>query len=126
MTTIQQCRVSPETAWRVDDALPSWRTGDDRAEPSPAPADRRAEPALQRSAGGDVSSCTGCAEGCSAWARLAGGSDGMAGAHATWPHEETLRDRGDGPMAQKGRGIFLVYVDIDAQQDQEFNAWYNT
>jgi hypothetical protein len=23
--------------------------------------------------------------------------------------------RGDGNMAQKGRGIFLVYVDIDAQ-----------
>ena len=28
-------------------------------------------------------------------------------------------------MAQKGRGI-LVYVDIDAQHDQEFNEWYNT
>ena len=54
MTTIKQCRVSPGTAWRVDDALPSWRTGDDRAEPSPAPVDRRVEPALQRSAGGRV------------------------------------------------------------------------
>jgi hypothetical protein len=29
-------------------------------------------------------------------------------------------------MAQKGRGIFLVYVDIDAQHDKEFNEWYNT
>src|SRR5262249_36829952 len=39
---------------------------------------------------------------------------------------ETRPDRGDGPMAQKGRGIFLVYVDIDAQHDKEFNEWYNT
>ena len=29
-------------------------------------------------------------------------------------------------MAQKGQGIFLVYVDIDAQHDKEFNEWYNT
>ena len=29
-------------------------------------------------------------------------------------------------MAQKGRGIFLVYVDIDAKHDKEFNEWYNT
>ena len=29
-------------------------------------------------------------------------------------------------MAQKGRGIFMVYVDIDAQHVQEFNEWYNT
>jgi hypothetical protein len=28
-------------------------------------------------------------------------------------------------MAQKGRGIFLVYVDIDTQHVQEFNKWYN-
>jgi hypothetical protein len=28
-------------------------------------------------------------------------------------------------MAHKGRGIFLVYVDIDAQHDKEFNEWYN-
>ena len=34
--------------------------------------------------------------------------------------------RGDGHMAQKGRGIFMVYVDIDAQHVQEFNEWYNT
>src|SRR6202040_2947596 len=33
--------------------------------------------------------------------------------------------RGDGHMAQKGRGIFMVYVDIDAQHVQEFNKWYN-
>src|SRR5580692_12031641 len=33
--------------------------------------------------------------------------------------------RGDGNMAQKGRGIFMVYVDIDAQHVQEFNKWYN-
>ena len=32
---------------------------------------------------------------------------------------------GDGNMAQKGRGIFMVYVDIDAQHVQEFNKWYN-
>ena len=29
-------------------------------------------------------------------------------------------------MAQKGRAIFMVYVDIDAQHVQEFNEWYNT
>ena len=29
-------------------------------------------------------------------------------------------------MAKKGRGIFMVYVDIDAQHVQEFNEWYNT
>ena len=29
-------------------------------------------------------------------------------------------------MAQKGKGIFLVYVDIDAQHEKEFNDWYNT
>src|SRR4051794_37755375 len=28
-------------------------------------------------------------------------------------------------MEQKGRGIFMVYVDIDAQHAQEFNEWYN-
>jgi hypothetical protein len=28
-------------------------------------------------------------------------------------------------MEQKGRGIFMVYVDIDAQHMQEFNKWYN-
>src|ERR687892_433988 len=33
--------------------------------------------------------------------------------------------RGDGHMAQKGRGIFMVYVDIDAPHVQEFNEWYN-
>jgi hypothetical protein len=29
-------------------------------------------------------------------------------------------------MAKKGNGIFLVYTDIDAVHDDEFNAWYNT
>lgn len=29
-------------------------------------------------------------------------------------------------MAKKGRGIFLVYTDMDAKYDDEFNAWYNT
>ena len=33
--------------------------------------------------------------------------------------------RGDGNMAQKGRGIFMVYVDIDAPHVQEFNDWYH-
>src|SRR5690349_11466640 len=33
--------------------------------------------------------------------------------------------RGNGNMAQKGRGIFMVYVDIDAPHVQEFNKWYN-
>jgi hypothetical protein len=39
---------------------------------------------------------------------------------------ETIGDRGDGHVAQKGSGIFLVYVDIDAKDAKEFNAWYNT
>ncbi len=29
-------------------------------------------------------------------------------------------------MAQKGRGIFLVYADIEAKDEKEFNEWYNT
>jgi hypothetical protein len=29
-------------------------------------------------------------------------------------------------MAMKGRGIFLVYTDIDPKHEEEFNAWYNT
>ena len=29
-------------------------------------------------------------------------------------------------MAKKGHGIFLVYTDMDAKYDDEFNAWYNT
>ena len=29
-------------------------------------------------------------------------------------------------MSKKGRGIFLVYVDIDAQHDKEFNDWFNS
>jgi hypothetical protein len=29
-------------------------------------------------------------------------------------------------MPKKGRGIFLVYTDIDPKYDDEFNAWYNT
>src|SRR5438093_1617424 len=38
---------------------------------------------------------------------------------------ETIRDRGDGHVAHKGRGIFLVYVDIEAKDAKEFNAWYS-
>src|SRR5215471_1129216 len=40
-------------------------------------------------------------------------------------HGGYASQRGDGHMAQKGRGIFMVYVDIDAQHVQEFNEWYN-
>ncbi|MFN8525976.1 MAG: DUF4286 family protein [Chloroflexota bacterium] len=29
-------------------------------------------------------------------------------------------------MAKKGRGILLVYTDIDEKYDEEFNAWYDT
>lgn len=29
-------------------------------------------------------------------------------------------------MATRGRGIFLVYTDIDPKYEEEFNAWYNT
>src|SRR4030095_4685893 len=39
---------------------------------------------------------------------------------------ETMYNRGDRHVAHKGRGIFLVYVDIDAEHDKEFNEWYNT
>ena len=28
-------------------------------------------------------------------------------------------------MPQKGRAIFMVYVDIDAKDAPEFNEWYN-
>jgi hypothetical protein len=39
---------------------------------------------------------------------------------------EALHNRRDRNVAKKGRGIFLVYVDIDAKHDKEFNEWYNT
>jgi hypothetical protein len=29
-------------------------------------------------------------------------------------------------MTKKGKGIFLVFTDIDPQHEEEFNAWYNT
>jgi hypothetical protein len=29
-------------------------------------------------------------------------------------------------MAKKGKGIFLVYTDIDPKYEEEFNAWYDT
>ena len=29
-------------------------------------------------------------------------------------------------MAQKGRGIFLVYTDIDAEHEADFRAWYDS
>jgi hypothetical protein len=29
-------------------------------------------------------------------------------------------------MAKKGRGIFLVYTDVDPTHEEEFNAWYST
>jgi len=29
-------------------------------------------------------------------------------------------------MAKKGRGMFMIYVDIDPVHEEEFNAWYNT
>ena len=29
-------------------------------------------------------------------------------------------------MAKKGKGIFLVYADIGAEHEKEFNDWYNT
>lgn len=29
-------------------------------------------------------------------------------------------------MAKKGNGMFLVFTDIDAKYEEEFNAWYNT
>jgi hypothetical protein len=54
MITIQRGRVPPGTAWRVDDAPQAWRPGDDCTGQSPAPVDRGAEPAPQRSSG-DVS-----------------------------------------------------------------------
>ncbi len=125
MTTIQKCSVPPETAWRVDDTPQSCRTGDDRAEQSPSPVDCGAEP-VPSDPQGDVSPCMVCAEGCPACTRLARASDVMVGAHAMSNTMATIRDRGDGHMAHKGRGIFLVYVDIDAEHDKEFNEWYNT
>ena len=29
-------------------------------------------------------------------------------------------------MAKKGRGVLLVYADVDEKYEEEFNAWYNT
>ena len=29
-------------------------------------------------------------------------------------------------MAKKGKGIFMVYTDVDPRHEDEFNAWYNT
>jgi hypothetical protein len=29
-------------------------------------------------------------------------------------------------MATRGKGIFLVYTDVDPQHEAEFNDWYNT
>src|SRR5215470_16388095 len=51
----------------------------------------------------------------------------MTGArpHASTPADPRLQ-RGDGNMPQKGRAIFMVYVDIDAKDAPEFNEWYNT
>ena len=59
--------------------------------------------------------------------RLSGASGVMTRVQARRDETiETMLNRGDGHVAQKGRGIFLVYVDIDAKDDQEFNEWYNT
>jgi hypothetical protein len=99
------------------------RTGDARAELSPAPGDRGA--GLVRK--GDASRDTMGAEGIPGGVCLIWAAGVLAGAHATWPHDEKQSTtEGDRHMAHKGRGIFLVYVDIDAQHDKEFNEWYNT
>ena len=96
--------------------VPSSLSLQSTAEPSPLLSDPQ----------GDVSSCTVCE---------AAAQRGLVwhGLQVCWRVQprrgrtmETIRDRGDGPMAQKGQGIFLVYVDIDAQHDKEFNEWYNT
>ncbi len=29
-------------------------------------------------------------------------------------------------MATRGKGIFLVYTDVDPQHEAEINEWYNT
>ncbi len=29
-------------------------------------------------------------------------------------------------MARKGKGIFMVYTDVNPKHEEEFNAWYNT
>ena len=47
-------------------------------------------------------------------------------AHAQNRDDQGLLQRKGWNMAKKGKGIFLVYVDIDAQHDKEFNDWYNT
>jgi len=125
MTTIQRCNVPPGTAERVDDApqadrgllVPSSLPYQSTAELGPLPNDPQ----------GDASRCTVCTERFPACSRLTWAADVLAGAHATWQHEmETIHDRGDRHVAHKGRGIFLVDVDIDAQHDKEFNEWYNT
>ena len=50
----------------------------------------------------------------------------MARTHETRQYNgDSTRQRGT-DATQKGRGIFLVYVDIDAKDAKEFNEWYNT
>ena len=29
-------------------------------------------------------------------------------------------------MDLKGKGIFMVFTDVDPNQEEEFNAWYDT
>ena len=96
--------------------MPSRLPHQATAEPGPLPSDPQ----------GDASRGTMGAEGVPACMRRAWAAGVLAGAHATWHQDETMHDRGDRHMAHKGRGIFLVYVDIDAQHDKEFNEWYNT
>src|SRR6516225_3927302 len=49
----------------------------------------------------------------------------MVGSQSSYYDGGSSQQKGSN-VAKKGRGIFLVYVDIDAKHDKEFNEWYNT
>src|SRR5881296_1803162 len=112
MTTIQRCRVPPGTAERVDDTPQADRGRPCRAvSRTKRPRNRACSPVIPRG----TRRVARCAQQAS-WRVHTRRRNTMA----------TMHDREDRPMAHKGRGIFLVYVDIDTQHDKEFNEWYNT
>src|SRR4030095_11986276 len=74
--------------------------------------------------------CEGGQPTCPCLAKRVAAMTGEVPAEERQGHAVVQRERHQcrrhGPMEDKGRGIFLVDVDIDAQHDQACNAWYNT
>src|SRR5262249_36752356 len=110
MTTLQRCRVPPGTAERVDDTPQAERGRPCRAvSRTKRPRNRACSPVLLRGTrrvarrAQRASQCVLVLPGLQASWRV---QTRRGGAMAT------MHDREDRPMAHKGRGIFLVYVDI--------------